>query len=93
MKGVALVAAVLLAGCKAGGSGGAPLTTAECEAFVGKFHQVTGTTAGSDLSLHANEYVEGCVSGKLGVSRQELECGTRAAGVEEWKACNIVFNP
>ena len=92
MKHVAVIGTLLLlAGCSEMDAGS--FTTAECESFVAKFHQVTGTTAETDFSLHANEYVEGCMSGEMGLSREELDCGINAAGVEEWKACNIVFNP
>ena len=92
LKGAMLLAgAVILAGCSESDAGA--FTTAECEAFVGKFHQVTGTTSATDFSLSSTEYVQGCMSGEMGLSREELDCGIGAAGVEEWKACNIVFNP
>lgn len=91
LKGVLLAGAVLLAGCSEMDAGS--FTTAECEAFIGKFHQLTGTTSATDMSLNSTEYVQGCMSGELGLSREELDCGINAAGVEEWKACNISFNP
>ena len=91
LKGMLVAGAVLLAGCSEMDAG--TFTTAECEAFVGKFHQVTGTTSATDMSLNSTEYVQGCLSGEMGLSREELDCGINAAGVEEWKACNIVFNP
>lgn len=86
-----VVGAALLAGCSETDAGS--FTNAECEAFVDKFHQVTGTTSETDMSLNSTEYVQGCLSGEMGLSREELDCGINAAGVEEWKACNIVFNP
>ena len=91
LNGAMLLGAVLLAGCS--DMEAATFTNAECEAFIGKVHQLTGTTSETDMSLNSTEYVQGCLSGELGLSREELDCGINAAGVEEWRACNIVFNP
>ena len=81
-----------LAGCSGGTSG--DFTLAECQAFTSKYLEYSnlGNVLPAD---EMTEFREGlpaeCMSKKLGLSREELDCGVKANNLAEFRACGIVI--
>jgi len=81
-----------LAGCSGGTSG--DFTLAECQAFTTRWLEYSnlGTVLPAE---EMTEFREGlpaeCMSKKMGLSREELDCGVKANNLEEFRACGIVI--
>jgi len=89
------VAALALQGCGYGGPSG-KFTETECQTFTAKWIQLSGMdTSGvfdaSEMQEMRTGLVQECVAGKMGLSRDELDCGNKANGLDEFRACNIVI--
>ena len=90
----ALAALGLLQGCSAGF--GDKFTQAECETFTGKWFALSGMESSGlfkdgEVDDLRTGLVQECVAGKMGLSRDELDCGNKANGLDEFRACNIVL--
>ncbi len=87
---VGLVAS--LAACSGATSG--DFTLAECQAFTSKWLEYSNL--GSVIPAEEmTEFREGlpaeCMSKKMGLSREELDCGVKANSLDEFRACGIVI--
>ena len=91
---VIALAALGLQGCSGGISN--TFTETECQTFTTKWFalsgmETSGVVGASELEEMRTGLVQECVAGKIGLSRQELECGNKANGLDEFRACNIVI--
>ena len=91
---VIALAALGLQGCSAGF--GDKFTQTECETFTGKWISLSGMEGSGlfkdgEVDEMRTGLVQECVAGKIGLSREELECGNKANGLDEFRACNIVL--
>ena len=91
---VVAVAAFALQGCS--GGMGSKFTESECETFTTKWFALSGMASSgilepSEVEEMRTGLVQECVAGKIGLSREELECGNKANGLDEFRACNIVI--
>ena len=51
----------------------------------------SGVFDASEMQEMRTGLVQECVAGKMGLSRDELDCGNKANGLDEFRACNIVI--
>jgi hypothetical protein len=91
---VVALAALALQGCSAGFSD--KFTETECREFTGKWIALSGMESSGlfkagEMDEMRTGLVQECVAGKMGLSRAELECGNKAHGLDEFRACNIVI--
>ena len=81
-----------LAGCSGGTSG--DFTLAECQAFTTKWLEYSNLQNMLPAE-QMTEFREGlpaeCMSKKMGLSREELDCGVKANNLDEFRACGIVI--
>ena len=91
---VIALAALGLQGCTAGFSD--KFTETECQEFTGKWIALSGMQSSGlfkdgEMDEMRTGLVQECLAGKMGLSREELECGNKANGLDEFRACNIVI--
>jgi len=94
-RSVLIVLVVLgLQGCSAGF--GDKFTQTECETFTGQWIALSGMESSGlfkdgEVDDLRTGLVQECMAGKIGLSREELECGNKASGLDEFPACKIVL--
>jgi hypothetical protein len=90
-----LMAVAGMSGCSAVG-GAETFTEAECKAFSARLMGMSGLK--DNLYMEAAEVQEmetgmvaECMADKIGLSREQLECGIKSQTNDEFAACKIVI--
>ena len=100
MKGVVRLAAALAAACALQGcsgiGGGESFTDAECTRFTQRFMAVTevetnGIFKPEEVAEMRTGLVQECMAGKMGITREQLECGNKSNTTDEFAACKVVI--
>ena len=93
MKQLAVLALIFaLAGCSGGVSD--EFTLAECEAFTTKwldYSKMSDMVPPEQMAEFRQGLPGECMSKKMGLSREELDCGVKASNLDEFRACGIVI--